>query len=107
MWHGLKFKLSKVWRYKTTSFLNNSILKYQGKKITPKPQKSFYFLTTANWEQVVGVARNPQAVRLNAFLLKKLADHWCPQWTSPRMLPIDEAKAEASSVLKHMVAKSV
>lgn len=57
--------------------------------------------------KLVGVARNPQAVRLNAFLLKKLADHWCPQWTSPRMLPIDEAKAEASSVLKHMVAKSV
>lgn len=46
--------------------------------------------------KLVGVCSNPQCLRMNSVLLKKLADFWRPQWTAPAMIPIDEAKAEAN-----------
>ena len=46
--------------------------------------------------QLKGVCKNVDAQRLNMSLLKVVADHWCPQWNSPAMIPINDAKAEAS-----------
>lgn len=43
-----------------------------------------------------GVCKNVDSQRLNMSLLKVVADHWCPQWNSPAMIPINDAKAEAS-----------
>lgn len=43
-----------------------------------------------------GVCKNVDSQRLNMSLLKVVADHWCPQWDSPAMIPINDAKTEAS-----------
>ena len=44
--------------------------------------------------RLVGVCKNKDAQRLNAHLLRMVADFWCPQWKSPAMIPIDDIKAE-------------
>ena len=41
-----------------------------------------------------GICKNQDAQRMNAQLLTSVADYWCPQWTSPAMIPIDEIKRE-------------
>ena len=43
---------------------------------------------------MVGVTKNKEAQRINTPLLKLVADFWCPQWTAPAMIPIDDIKAE-------------
>ena len=43
-----------------------------------------------------GVCKNVDSQRLNMSLLKVVADHWCPQWESPAMIPINDVKAQAS-----------
>lgn len=50
-----------------------------------------------SWPDVdlIGVCQNVNAQRMNSHLLKVIADHWCPQWESPVMIPVDEAKNEA------------
>ena len=49
------------------------------------------------WPQpsMVGVTKCKEAQRVNTLLLKLVADHWCPQWESPAMIPIDSIKSEA------------
>ena len=42
--------------------------------------------------EMVGVTINVDAQRLNSYLLKLVADFWCPQWESPTMIPLDEVK---------------
>lgn len=44
--------------------------------------------------RLVGVCKNKDAQRLNAPLLRMVADFWCPQWKSPAMIPIDDIKDE-------------
>lgn len=44
--------------------------------------------------KLVGVVSNKDSLRMNYHLLTVVADHWCPQWCSPAMIPIDEIKAE-------------
>ena len=45
--------------------------------------------------KLVGVVTNVDAQRLNAYVLKRIADFWCPQWDAPTMIPLDEIKAQA------------
>ena len=45
--------------------------------------------------KLVGVCKNKDALRLNSYILQLVADNWCPQWTSPAMIPIDLIKLEA------------
>ena len=45
--------------------------------------------------ELVGVVRNLDAQRLNSGMLKFLADFWCPQWTLPTMIPLNDLKTEA------------
>lgn len=51
--------------------------------------------------QLVGVHSNRDAQRLNSHLLKVVADYWCPQWDTPAMIPVDDAKWEASIVFQN------
>lgn len=45
--------------------------------------------------KMVGVCKNADSQRLNVHLLKVVADFWCPQWSGPIMIPIDDLKEEA------------
>ena len=45
--------------------------------------------------KLVGVCKNQDALRLNSDVLQLVANHWCPQWTSAAMIPIDLSKLEA------------
>lgn len=57
--------------------------------------------------QTVGVTKSKDAQRINTPLLKLLADFWCPQWSSPAMIPIDSAKNEASGFQNHFPFQQV
>ena len=48
--------------------------------------------------EMTGVVTNIDSQRMNSYLLKFIADFWCPQWTSPAMIPLNDIKDQASRV---------
>lgn len=50
--------------------------------------------------EITGVVTHVDSQRMNSYLLKFIADFWCPQWTSPAMIPLNDIKDQASRVTK-------
>ena len=52
--------------------------------------------TLLSWpsKELQGVCKNQDAQKMNYHLLIEIADHWCPQWESPAMIPVEELKSE-------------